>query len=179
MEGKIILLVDADGDSTDLVVRAGEQIGHIVKHARTDEQAIGILGKEMPRLAVVIVDVDPGVHGMVLLETITNLSERPPVIIITALEESYMETVSRKHGATRCLGKPLNCRTLQSELRDVIERGALTSDRWGNLVPWKGEDKSNLSFRGIAAKLSPTTSKRSRGRRAGNRKRHDTRKRNS
>jgi len=40
---------------------------------------------------------------------------------------------------------------------------SLDVDRWGNLVPWKGEDKSEVSFRGIAAKLSPTVSKREQG----------------
>ena len=179
MKAKVILLVDADGDCKDVVSRAGDQIGHRVRHAKTDEQALGILDKEMPRLAVVIVDVDPGVHGLALLEAIASLRERPPVIVITALEESYMKTVSRKHGATRCLGKPLTVAKLQSELRDVVERGALTSDRWGNLVPWKGEDKIGLSFRGIAAKLSPVISKRHRGRRGGNRETNDSRRRNT
>lgn len=160
MKKKIILLVDADGDCKDLVSVAADRIGHLVKHVKTDKEALDPLDKELPRLALVIVDLDPDVHGLVLLEAIARLSDRPPTVVITGLEESYMKTVSRKHGATRCLGKPLTLRRLQSELWDVVERGALTSDRWGNLVPWKGEDKSKLSFRGIAAKLSPTVSKR-------------------
>ena len=160
MKKKIILLVDPDGDCKDLVSMAADRTGHLVKHVKTDKDALDRLEKELPRLALVIVDLDPDVHGLVLLEAIADRSDRPPTVVITGLEESYMKTVSRKHGATRCLGKPLTLRKLLSELRDVMEKGALTSDRWGNLVPWKGEDKSKLSFRGIAAKLSPTVSKR-------------------
>ena len=178
MKKKIMALVDADGDCKDLVSIAADHLGQRVKYVKTGEEALAILENEMPNLAAIIVDVDPGIYGLTLLETISDLSDRPPILVITALEESYMKTVSRKHGATRCLGKPLTIRRLQSELRDVAESGALTSDRWGNLVPWQGEDKSKVSFRGIAAKLSPFTSKRDRGGRARNRKKYDSRKRN-
>ena len=66
----------------------------------------------MPRLALVIVDVDPGAHGLALLEAISGCADRPQIVVITALEETYMTPIARKHGASACLGKPITLQRL-------------------------------------------------------------------
>jgi DNA-binding NtrC family response regulator len=161
MKEHSILLVDADGDSDALVSEAATLTGRDVLVAKTSRAAFRILGEQMQRLEVVVVDVDPGAHGLALLEAISSCADRPPIVVITALEETYMEPIARKHGAAACLGKPIAVQRLISTLKGVSAR-SLTSDRWGCLVPAtiSNEIDINASFRGIAAKLSPVISGR-------------------
>lgn len=156
MKEHSILLVDADGDSEAIVSEAANRTGRDVLVAKTSRDAFGILGDQMQRLEAIVVDVDPGAHGLALLEAISSCADRPPIVVITALEETYMEPISRKHGAAACLGKPTTVQRLTSTLR-VYSTRSLTSDRWGCLVPStiSNEIDINASFRGIAAKLSP------------------------
>ena len=163
MQEHNILLVDADGDSERLVSEAANRTGRDVLVAKTSRDAFRILGDQMQRLNLVIVDVDPGAHGLALLEAISGCAERPPILVITALEETYMNPISLKHGAAACLGKPITVQRLGSSLDDVSQR-SLTCDRWGSLTPSTVNEELNIKgcFRGIAAKLSPTVLSRGR-----------------
>ena len=81
-----------------------------------------------------IVDVDPGSHGLALLEGISALHCRPPIIVLTALEESHMEPVVARHGAAACLGKPLSSARLCAVIEQVTggETHGESSDTWGH-----------------------------------------------
>jgi DNA-binding NtrC family response regulator len=168
MKEHSILLVDADGDSEAIVSEAAAHIGRLVLVAKTSRDAFGILGDQIQRLDLVIVDVDPGAHGLALLEAISGCADRPQIVVITALEETYMKPIAAKHGAAACLGKPITVKRLSSTLTDVSQR-PLTSDRWGGLVPSTLNKELNVKacFKGIAAKLSPTVSSRGRPPRGG------------
>jgi DNA-binding response OmpR family regulator len=159
MKKHTILLVDADGDSEALVSEVANRFGRDVLVAKTSCDAFRILGNQMQRLDLVIVDVDPGVHGLALLETISGCADRPPIVVITALEEIYMKPISLKHGAAACLGKPITVHRLSSSLNNVSKR-SLTCDRWGCLIPSPANKELNVRacFSGITAKLSPTVS---------------------
>ena len=158
MKEKIVLLVDADGDSEGFVLEAAARTGRGVLMAKTSRDAFKIIRDELHRLDLVIVDVDPGAHGLALLEAISGCADTPAMIVITALEESYMKPISQEHGAAACLGKPITIAKLKSTLDEVSANWALTSDRWGSLVPRPTEKTSRVKdrFRGIAAKLSPS-----------------------
>jgi DNA-binding response OmpR family regulator len=163
MKENAILLVDADGDSEKLVSLAAARAGRDVLVARSSSDAFRILKDQMQRLALVIVDVDPGAHGLALLEAISGCADKPQIVVITALEETYMTPIAAKHGAAACLGKPVTLHRLHSTLNAVATR-SLTCDRWGALVPSTANETLNLRtrFRGIAAKLSPTVWRKSR-----------------
>jgi DNA-binding response OmpR family regulator len=158
-----ILLVDADGDSERIVSEAAARTGRHVLVVKSSRDAFRILGDQMQRLDLVIVDVDPGAHGLALLEAISGCADRPPILVITALEETYMKPISKRHGAAACLGKPITVQRLCSSLNDVSQR-SLTCDRWGCLTPSTVNEELNIKacFGGIAAKLSPTVSSRGR-----------------
>jgi DNA-binding NtrC family response regulator len=155
MNETTILLLDADGDSEAIVSEAATLAGRDVLVVKTSRAAFRILGEQIQRLEIVVVDVDPGAHGLALLEAISSCADRPSIVVITALEEIYMEPIARKHGAAACLGKPITVQRLVSTLKDASTR-SLTSDRWGCLVPSTGNNEIdvNASIRGIAAKLS-------------------------
>lgn len=163
MKENTILLVDADGDSEAIVLEAANLTGRAVLVAKTSRDAFRILEDRMQRLNVVIVDVDPGAHGLALLEAISSCADRPQIVVITALEETYMKPISIKRGAVACLGKPITVQRLAFTLNGVASR-SLTSDRWGYLVPSTLSKQLSIKscFKGIAAKLSPTVSGRSR-----------------
>ena len=158
MKEKIVLLVDADGDSEGFVLEAAARTGRGVLTAKTSRDAFKIIRDELHRLDLVIVDFDPGAHGLALLEAISGCADTPAMIVITALEESYMKPISQEHGAAACLGKPITIARLKSTLDKVSANWALTSDRWGSLVPRPTEKTARVEarFRGIAAKLSPS-----------------------
>jgi DNA-binding response OmpR family regulator len=151
----IALLVDADGDSEGIVSEAAARTGRDALLAKTSRDAFGILGNQMRRLDVVIIDVDPGAHGLALLEALSSCADRPPIVVITALEETYMTPIAMEHGAATCLGKPINIQKLSSALNTVSTQSR-TCDRWGRLIPSKVDKELNVKacFGGIAAKLS-------------------------
>ena len=159
----IVLLVDADGDSQGIVSEAAACTGHKVLLAKTSRDAFRVLEDQMRRLDLVIVDVDPGAHGLALLEAISSCADRPPIVVITALEETYMRPISKEHGAAACLGKPITLQRLCASLK-AVSKPSLTSDRWGGLIPSTANKELNVKacFSGIAAKLSPAASSRAR-----------------
>src|ERR1700726_3109323 len=87
----VVLLVDADGDSEGMVLKAAARSGRDVLLVKTSRDAFRILQNEMRRLDAVIVDVDPGVHGLALLEAISSCADRPAIVVITSLEETYLK----------------------------------------------------------------------------------------
>lgn len=162
MKENVVLLVDADADSEGCVMEAAARTGRATVLAKTSREAFRILTTQIRHLDLVVVDVDPGAHGMALLEAISGCADRPPIVVITALEETYMEPIARKHGAAHCLGKPLTAKKLASVFKEASARKSLTSDRWGSLVPptAKKSEKLKVAFRGIAGKLSPSPPQR-------------------
>lgn len=134
---KNILLLDADSDSLGVLARAAALTGHAVQLATRSEDAFRILSCNFDDIDVVVVDADPGTHAMVLVEAINGCEQRPPVIVLTALEEKYMKTVSADHGAAACLGKPLAVEKIKSTLdhlaRTPQRRRACSCDAWGHV----------------------------------------------
>lgn len=164
MKGNSILLVDADGDCEDLVSIVAAQIRRAVRCVRTSREAFAILSQQLRKVEAVVVDVDPGAHGIALLEAMSGCAKRPPMIVLTALEESYMQPIARNHGATACLGKPVSPIGLRNAFRELERHGHLTSDSWGHLtVPHADHGREVKSaVRGIGQKLSPHVGKRRR-----------------
>ena len=130
MKEKIVLLVDADGDSEGLVLEAAARTGRGVLTAKTSRDAFKIIRDELHRLDLVIVDVDPGAHGLALLEAISGCADTPAMIVITALEESYMKPISQEHdrhyARQECcalFGEPVHCRVRRkSEYAETIRQ---------------------------------------------------------
>ncbi len=135
MKGKLILLVDADADCGGIVLEASARSGHGVRLSRDSAEAFRVLSHEFDRIDTLIVDVDSGSRGLALLKAISALHRRPPIIVLTALEESHMEPVVVRHGAAACLGKPLSIERLQAVIDFISGRDTgqeVSSDPWGH-----------------------------------------------
>lgn len=155
MKERTILLVDADGDCEQIVSEAGIRTNRDTLLVRTSRDAFRILEDKMRGFDAVIVDVDPGAHGLALLEAISICADKPPMVVLTALEEAYMDPIAVEHGAAACLGKPITIQRLGSVLEEVSQHSR-TCDRWGNLLPSTGYKKVDVArcFTGIGGKLS-------------------------
>ena len=153
---KMVLLVDADGDceaGLSGIMRDGD---YEVVLAKTSREAFEIIRSELWRLDLIVIDVDPAAHGLALLEAISACAQRPPIIVVTALEEVYMRPIAASHGAAACLGKPLKGPTLSAACERISANKCLTCDRWGSLVPHSCHHLTDVRnrFKGIATKLS-------------------------
>ena len=152
-----VLLVDADGDSKAIVSEAAPRTGRDLIVVATSPDAFKVLDDQMGRLDAVIVDVDPGAHSLALLEAITSCGDKPPIVVVTALEETYMNPIAMEHGAMACLGKPITIQKLSATL-DAVSGHSRTCDRWGHLISSTVNSEMDVrgQFSGIAAKLCPS-----------------------
>ena len=158
MKQDTILLVDADGDCEEIVARAATRLRYRVRWIRTSREAFKFLNKEVRDLALIIVDLDPGAHGLAILEAVSACADSAGVVVLTALEESYAGPISRTHGAAACLAKPIDSEKLARTIEVVMEHQFLTCDLWGHTKPrpCHGRREASTALRGIAAKLSPS-----------------------
>lgn len=158
MKQDTILLVDADGDCEEVVARAAARSRYRVRWVQTSREAFKFLNEEVRDLALIIVDLDPGAHGLAILEAVSACADCAGVIVLTALEESYAGPISRSHGAVACLAKPIDTEKLARTIGTVMEHQFLTSDLWGHTQPRPrhGRREARAVLRGIATKLSPT-----------------------
>jgi DNA-binding response OmpR family regulator len=143
MKEKIILLVDSDADCGALVLEAAARLGHGVRLSRDSGQAFRFLQCEFDRTDALIVDVDPGDRGLALLAAISALHCRPPILVLTALEESHLEPTASRYGAVACLGKPLSPARLHGAIEGIMRSKSeefTSSDCWGHPRPAEEEE---------------------------------------
>lgn len=134
---KNILLIDTDDDSVAIVMHAAAQTGYSVRLATQCDHAFKILNCDFDDIDLVVLDADPGAHAMALLEAINACAQRPPVIVLTALEEEFMTPIAAAHGATACLSKPLTIEKMTHTLRQTAIHRRRTygcsCDAWGHV----------------------------------------------
>ena len=135
MKEKIILLVDADADCGGAVLEVAAQLAHGVRLSRNGQEAFRFLQREFDRIDSLIVDVDPGNGGFAMLAAVNSLPCRPPILVLTALEESHLEPIATRYGAVACLGKPLSLGRLHAAMERITRPGSgesLSCDPWGH-----------------------------------------------
>jgi DNA-binding NtrC family response regulator len=155
---KRILLIDADGDCEEAVSIAGSSHGYRTNWVHSSRDAFEALDRNLSLLGLIVLDIDRGTHGQALLEAISSCGDRPPILVLTGLEESYMTPISRRHGAAACLGKPIDRERLARVIGKISNQRRLSSDRWGHPVPSSNRSNGHEvkeAVRGIAIKLRP------------------------
>jgi DNA-binding response OmpR family regulator len=136
MKKDVVLLIDADADTAATVATAASLAHCDVRLARTSRDLFQLCHNGFEDVASIVVDVDPGVHGMAVLEALDGMENVPPVIVVSSLEESYLEPVARAHGACTSLGKPLCTarlkRLLEQNRATAPQESACCCDAWGH-----------------------------------------------
>ena len=135
MKRNILLVANGDANSNATIAEAVKQTGRGLRKASSSRQAFEILCMGLGDVDLTIVDLDPGVHSLAILEALDYSGTAPPVIALTGLEESEMTLIARRHGAAACLGKPFSADTLARLIEDVYSSVASerkSCDRWGH-----------------------------------------------
>ena len=117
MKPAIILLMTADPTVERVACEAVTALRHGLRTARSAAEGFRDLETAREDVDVVIVDLDPGMHGTALLEA---ADVHFPVIVLTSLEANYMTPVASRHGARECLTKPFQAEELQAALKRVL-----------------------------------------------------------
>jgi DNA-binding NtrC family response regulator len=137
MKTNLILVVDADGDTVGFLLEAAARTGHAVRQARTSAEAFEVIEHDLRHLDVIVVDVDPGAHGMALLEAVSACHDKPPLVVLSGFEETYMNPIAKRHGAVACVCKPFSIEQLRLALDRVIANAPVRAecswcDKWGH-----------------------------------------------
>ena len=133
MKRNVVLLIDADADTASSVMEAASLTNLDVRFARTSGDLFHLIQAGLDDVAVVVLDVDPGVHGMAVLEALDAWDPAPPVIVISSLEEAHLAPVTRAHGAQECFGKPVSIERLKTAIAKLArppEARVHQCDRW-------------------------------------------------
>jgi DNA-binding NtrC family response regulator len=107
MNPHVILLLNADPDVEKALNEVASQRGHELVTAHTAAESFRILRDDAKDVKLVIIDIDPEMHGVALLTAVAGFRENVPIVAVTSLEESYMKPLAMRRGAVECLGKPV------------------------------------------------------------------------
>ena len=136
MKSNILLVAQGASSSNSVIANAAVEAGRGLRHASSSREAFNILANGLDNIDVVIIDVDPGIHSLSVLEAISYRKIAPPVIVVTGFEEMDMAPMAYRHGATACIGKPFTAVELAALIHDVCvpdwQRRGGSCDRWGH-----------------------------------------------
>ena len=135
MKRNVVLVLDADADTASAVASAAATGNCDLRFMQTSKEFFQFCGRDFENVVAIVLDVDPGVHGMAILEALDACENTPPIIVASALEEQCLDSVVQRHGAVACLGKPLSVRLLARAIDQVLRRAnAPRCDLWGHPI---------------------------------------------
>jgi DNA-binding NtrC family response regulator len=102
-----ILLITGDAEIERAVLEAACRSGRALTVVRTAHEAVRIFSHGFDRFNLILVDLDPDVHGVTLFNALDDCHGKAPVVVLTGCEESYVTPVALARGASGCLGKPV------------------------------------------------------------------------
>jgi CheY-like chemotaxis protein len=103
----VVLLLTNDSGLEDLVADTLSKIGGLSHFASDPGEALETISG-LRDLDLVIIDFEPGPHGMTLLSAISTLRADLPVIVITRQDGKHVEALPYASGATACFPKPIS-----------------------------------------------------------------------
>ena len=135
MKRKVVLVLDADADTARAVASAAATSNCDLRFVQTSKEFFHFCNEDFENVTAIVLDVDPGMHGMAILEALDACENTPPIIVVSALEEHRLGPVVQRHGAIACLGKPLSFTRLGRALDQAVERAAAPRcDLWGHVT---------------------------------------------
>ena len=133
-----VLLISSDRAVAEAGLQAASSTRSALQLARTSGEAFRALGEEIEDVAVVILDLDPVIHGLALLEALALCRQMPPLLAITDLEEHDIKPIVQQHGGVACIAKPVDAEKLAGAIHQarasVPPSSRWSCDRWGHLL---------------------------------------------
>jgi Response regulator len=106
-----------------------------LRFVQTSKEFFHFCREDFENVIAIILEIDPGMHGMAILEASDVCENTPPIVVVSALEEHCLGPVVQRHGAIACLGKPLSFTQLGRALDQAVERAtAPRCDLWGHVT---------------------------------------------
>ena len=135
MKRKVVLVLDADADTARAVASAATIRNCDLRFVQTSKEFFHFCREDFENVIAIILEIDPGLHGMAILEASDVCENTPPIVVVSALEEHCLGPVVQRHGAIACLGKPLSSTQLGRALDQAMERAtAPRCDLWGHVT---------------------------------------------
>jgi FixJ family two-component response regulator len=135
MKRNVVLVLDADADTARAVASVAATRNCDLRFMQTSREFFHFCSEDFENVTAIVLDVDPGMHGMAILEALDACENTPPIIVVSALEEMLLESVVQRHGAAACLGKPLSVTRLARAIDQTLGRvAAPRCDLWGHPI---------------------------------------------
>jgi FixJ family two-component response regulator len=135
MKRNVVLVLDADADTARAVASAATTRNCDLRFVQTSKEFFHFCREDFENVIAIILEIDPGMHGMAILEASDVCENTPPIVVVSALEEHCLGPVVQRHGAIACLGKPLSFTQLGRALDQAVERAAAPRcDLWGHVT---------------------------------------------
>lgn len=135
MTTNALLLASKSSDSNP-IAEAIALTGRSLRIVSDSRCAFELLKAGLDNIDLVIIDLDPGIHSISVLEALGCCDTCPPIIVVTGLEELEMTPIARRHGAVACVGKPFSATELASRIEQVCPTPARpcakSCDLWGH-----------------------------------------------
>lgn len=136
MKRNALLISKETSEWNATIAEAAKRAGLLLLKTTDARRAFALLRSGLQYIVLVIIDVDPGIHSMAILEAISASETAPPVIVVTGFEESDMAPIARRHGAAACIAKPFTATELMARIEDVCpaDYASISSncDVWGH-----------------------------------------------
>jgi DNA-binding response OmpR family regulator len=137
MQANILFVANGDNDLNNIVAEAAKKTGHGIRGATTSRETFEILNLGLDHVDLAIVDVDPILHSLAILETLNYSDAAPPSIALVEVDGTEATPLVPWHGATACLKKPFGVDELATLIEKICACGCrnrpLSSDRWGHV----------------------------------------------
>jgi DNA-binding NtrC family response regulator len=121
MKRDVILLLDDDGDCANVACTAGSLLRLDVRFVRRPHDLFQMIQERSEDVVAVVLDVDPGFHGMAVMETLAASDLTLPAIIISSLEVAHLFPAAKAYRANACLGKPVSPERLAMTISACLE----------------------------------------------------------
>jgi CheY-like chemotaxis protein len=120
-EAGVIVVADDDGDILDLVSLTLERAGHVVHRARDGEEALELVRRERPDVAVLDVAM-PKLDGLELTRRLRGDPETQTtrIVLLTARVQEADFEEGRDAGAHDYVGKPFSPQELQQRVAALL-----------------------------------------------------------
>lgn len=102
-----VLLISGDPEIERAASEAARRTRIALSVARTAHDAVKEFTHGFAGLNLILVDLDPEVHGVTLFNALDDCHGKAPVVALTGCEECYMKPLAMGRGAAACLGKPV------------------------------------------------------------------------
>lgn len=122
-----ILLVDDNPQNIELLSLRLNAAGHDTLEARNGEEALKLVGSDMPDLMILDLQM-PKVDGLAVLKKLKEDKNDMPVVVISAFATVERAVEAMKAGALDFITKPFDPTHLELVVERALERTSLTTE---------------------------------------------------